>query len=271
MPSNTLRGALLGAAALLVLTSANALAAAGPPRGYTVVSSGQVLAPNGAQTRGFVSCPPNTVPLGGGAFVASSSVAVNLNSSFPTAVGWVADVNNETSVPTAFAVVAVCARKPTGYTVVPQTVANPARTRAVTTLTCPGRTKILGGGAFSSGGLSVNLGTTSLASNGWRVEESNATFGDASLTGFAICGRLKGYRVVIGTTVPNPPGTQTFAFATCPAPTVPIGGGVQNLQALLSVNVNTTFPSGNGWNVDVNNASPAGPNTATVAVICAGT
>jgi hypothetical protein len=211
------------------------------------------------------------VPLGGGAFVASSSTAVNLNSSFPTAVGWVADVNNESPVATSFAVLAVCARRPTGYTVVPLTVPNPARTRATATLSCPGSTRILGGGGFSSGGLSVNLGSTSLASNGWRVEESNATFGDAALTAFAICGKLKGYRVVIGTTVPNPPGTQTFATASCPAPSVPIGGGVQNLQALLSVNVNTTFPVGNGWNVDVNNASPAGPNTATVAVICAGT
>src|SRR4051794_13052552 len=153
MPSNTLCGALLGAAALLALATTTASAAAGPPRGYVVVSSGQVIAPDGAQTRGFVTCPSRTVPLGGGAFVASSSVAVNLNSSFPTAVGWVADVNNESSAATSFAVLAVCARRPTGYVVVPQTVPNGARTRSTTTLSCPGSTRILGGGGFSSGGL----------------------------------------------------------------------------------------------------------------------
>ena len=54
-----------------------------PPPGYTVATSGDITAPAGAQTHGFATCPSGTVPFGGGAFVSSSSLSVNINSSIP--------------------------------------------------------------------------------------------------------------------------------------------------------------------------------------------
>src|SRR5262249_40562087 len=156
------------------------------------------------------TCPPHTVPLGGGAFVASSSTAVNLNSSFPTAVGWVVDLNNGSDQATAFAVLAVCARTPNRYTVVPSTVDNPRGTQSRADAVCPTGTKILGGGGFSNAGLGVNESSNSIGGDGWRIEQNNATGGDAQVTAFAICGKVKGWRVAIGTTIQAVAGIQSF-------------------------------------------------------------
>src|SRR4051812_9192953 len=64
------------------------------PRGYTIVTTAGLSAPNGTQTRGVATCPGAKVPLGGGAFVTSFSTRANINSSFPSGRSWVADINN---------------------------------------------------------------------------------------------------------------------------------------------------------------------------------
>src|SRR4051812_45879960 len=58
-------------------------AAARPPKGYTVVSSGRLPAPAGTQTHGTVSCPAGLVPLGGGVLTNSSSVGVSVGNAAP--------------------------------------------------------------------------------------------------------------------------------------------------------------------------------------------
>src|ERR1700749_349979 len=101
MPHTTLRAALALAGAALLMPAA---ATAAPPRGYAVVTSAQFASAPQTHARGFVTCPPHTVPLGGGAFVGSSSTAVNLNTSFPTAVGWAVDVNNASEQAASYSV-----------------------------------------------------------------------------------------------------------------------------------------------------------------------
>src|SRR4051794_205169 len=88
------------------------------PKGYAVVTTPFQLAPTGAQSTAHVECPTGTVPLGGGVFVQSNSTAANINSSAPTPTGWSGWVNNTSGETTFFQVQAICARTPTGYTVV---------------------------------------------------------------------------------------------------------------------------------------------------------
>jgi hypothetical protein len=269
MFSSASRAALALAAACVPVLFPS-IAAAGPPHGYAVASSAPFASPAGIQTRGFVTCPPHTVPLGGGVSVQSTSTDANINSSFPTATGWVVDVNNAGPA-TSFVVRASCARQPNRYTVIPITLANPAGAHTTGAPQCPAGTKILGGGGISrSSDLRANVGSTSLGGNGWRFEMNNAGPLDSFLTAYAICGKVKGHTIVIGPTFVGGPGTQTRVSATCPAPTVPIGGGVQSLSTSLAVNVNSSFLATGAWFADVNNASALG-NPETVGVICAGT
>ena len=72
---------------------------------------------------------------------------------------------------------------------------------------------------------------------------------------------------VIGPEVSSPDQSQIRVTANCPKGTVPFGGGVFTGISSLLLNVNDSFPSGNGWVGDVNNAS--GQSTeASVAVMC---
>src|SRR5690349_10727631 len=89
-----------------------------PPKGFTVVKSGPVVAVSGQQTRGVVACPAGLVPLGGGVSIVSLSTNANVNSSFPRDNGWVADVNNASGATTTFEVRVVCVQRPTNYSVV---------------------------------------------------------------------------------------------------------------------------------------------------------
>src|ERR1700710_2718545 len=76
--------------------------AAKPPRGYQVVVSPILTSPHFRQVRGFVTCPAGTVPLGGGSFVSSSSTQVAIASTFPSANGWITDIDNESGGDTIF-------------------------------------------------------------------------------------------------------------------------------------------------------------------------
>ena len=61
-------------------------------------------------------------------------------------------------------------------------------------------------------------------------------------------------------------GLQTRGFAVCPASKVVVGGGAVIAGTDLEANINSSFPLGNGWTVDVNNAG--GLTTFTVTAIC---
>jgi hypothetical protein len=64
-----------------------------------------------------------------------------------------------------------------------------------------------------------------------------------------------GYTVVSGVAKVAKPGRAVSAYATCPAGTVPVGGGAGNPSASLSVGMSSTFPSGGKWVTKVANDS----------------
>src|SRR3954467_14117953 len=98
-----MRSILRGLAALALAGAVLApQATAKPPRGYQVVVSPTLTSPHFREVRGFVTCPPGTVPLGGGSFVSSGSTRVAIASTFPTATGWITDVDNESDGDTIF-------------------------------------------------------------------------------------------------------------------------------------------------------------------------
>src|SRR5439155_20172969 len=59
-------------------------------RGYVVVAHTGLSNPNGSQAFGDVACPTGKVAFGGGVFGDSTSLAQNVNSSFPEVSGGVA-------------------------------------------------------------------------------------------------------------------------------------------------------------------------------------
>jgi hypothetical protein len=244
-----------------------------PIPGYVVETSQLLAAPDDTQTRGTVSCPLGKVPLGGGVVVTSGSIFANVNSSFPSATGWIADVNNATGADTTFVVVAVCAKPPRHYSIQQSNVVdNPANTQSVAVALCPAGSLPLGGGALSeSTNLFVNIDTTQPFGNQWKIFENNASTPDidTSVQAIAICGKLPGYNVQQGPAAPNPPVTQVESSASCPAGTIPTGGGMISDFSNVGVNLNSSAPNGSSWIAFENNASAFTPS-AIATVVCAG-
>jgi hypothetical protein len=252
--------------------SAAAPAAATKLQGYVVLSSPELVAPNGQQVRGVVACPAGLVPLGGGAFVASPSTRANLNSSFPRDNGWAADVNNASGADTTFHVTVVCAVAPKSYTVVEGTqVPNPVGQQSSATATCPRGTKPLGGGGLSNLGLLfTNLNSDFPDGRRWRVDENNASATAGGVTAFAVCGHVRGWQLV-GEPFSVAANSQAAGGAACPAPKVPLGGGVLSSSTSVGVNINSTVPQAapfNEWAAWMNNASGVDTAAATF-VVCA--
>ena len=230
------------------------------PGGYQLVFSGQITAPPNAQTHGVVGCPGKKQPSGGGAFNESGGFPSAINSSYPSGQDWVVDINNPTSISGGFIVYAVCLAKSTKYTVVSAPAVANAGTQSTGTVVCPAGTKVTGGGAFSSSGsTAVNFNTSYPVSNGWRVDMNNGTGLNSAFTVYATCNRkMKGYSVQNTAPIANPAGAQTTASTRCPGTgtTVAIGGGAFSSSSSTSVQMNSSFPDGNGgWTVFEQNES----------------
>ncbi len=165
-------------------------ACATAPKKYQVVAAGPFTSPANGQSAGAVSCPAKTVVLGGGSLSASGSVAVNINSTFPTATGWRTDQNTNTSTASTFTVYAICAKAPKGYVLLQGgAVSNPANSQTRAAIGCPVRTVPLSGGAFSSStSAAVDLNTTNPVSGGWQVYENNtALINGVTISALVIC------------------------------------------------------------------------------------
>jgi hypothetical protein len=247
------------------------VAAAGAPRGYTVVSSGPLTAPNGS-SHGEVTCPGTTVPLGGGVFTPSTSTSIAVGSSYPTTTGWAGQLNNVSGAPAVFNVVAVCAKAPKRYQIVaafPFTV--DGNTQASGFAFCPRGTVVLGGGSIANtASVAVNInGTFPSTRTSWQVNLNDNTTAGTTFDVFAICGRKPtGYTAVVGPTVTNRAFEQTEADATCPAGTVPLSGGAFSASGSPAVDLNSTIPTGDGWRVFENNGR-TGDTALTALAICA--
>jgi hypothetical protein len=99
---------------------------------------------------------------------------------------------------------------------------------------------------------------------------NNTTGSDYTDTVFAICGNVKGWKVVQGAPMINPVGVQTQADAACPAGLVDVAGGVYSNSSSTLASINSTFPAtfaGADWRSYENNASAA-DETITPWVVC---
>jgi hypothetical protein len=269
MPTSQSRPLLALAGAAVLLLAAASPADAGPPRGY-VVREATIVARAGDQTRAEVVCPRRKVPLGGGVLIASTDLATNANSSFPTEHGWIADIDNGSRFPVNAGVIVICAVRPRTYTVVESSVPNLVETQSTAMATCPGGMQPLGGGGLStSGDITVNQMNSFpvAAESSWHVTELNLSSRDQTLTAFAVCGKLKGYTIVAGDPFGVRSGTQTHVLAQCPAPTVPIGGG---FGGSFVGTINSLFPADDTWEAFVNNSSGVNGTVGFAVAVCAG-
>ena len=100
----------------------------------------------------------------------------------------------------------------------------------------------------------------------WVVRQNNAGTTDATIGAFAVCGKVHGYRVVKGKPFAVTHGLEVGGFAACPAPTVPISGGVFSGSKSVFVNFRGSFKSGHEWDAFVNNSTEGDITSAAVAV-----
>src|SRR4051812_25524306 len=178
-------GTLAFAGAGVASTTAPSVPAAQPaavgtasiPPGYTRVSTGNLSAPAGTQARGSIGCPAGTVVFGGSVFTLSTSLRVNVNSTFPQRNGWTAFVNNGSDAAVLYEITAICGTKPAHYKVVrAASVASRSGTQTAAHATCPTGAKPLSGGVLSSSSSPfVDVSSTYPQGQTWRVVETNAS------------------------------------------------------------------------------------------------
>jgi hypothetical protein len=250
------------------------------PAGYKLVTSGFISIANNSQASGQVTCPRTSSgairrPQSGGVFVSSSSLFANVNSSIPDSngVSWDGWVNNYSGGTTSFEVWAVCARPRTGYSRVETTgLINPNGSQNSFTQVCPTGKKILGGGGYLSSGGYANINSSYPSGNGWHIDANNASGSDETFDVFAICSSYPvsttRYGVHAGSSVDNPPNTETPVTLNCPAGQSSLGGGVFSNSTSTSVNINGTQPVTGGWVSWMNNAT-SNDQAIVPWVICA--
>lgn len=253
------------------------------PAGYSIVTS-ESVAQGGVTTFGSVACPKvsgvQTKPQSGGVLIDSSSLAVNIADSYPSAgSSWVGAVNNAGGTAADFTVYAVCAAPKPGYAVVSHTVANPAGAQTEATVFCPTGDKVLGGGAFAgSTPLDVNLNESEpfarSSAYGWAVFQNNPSATGEVVRVYAVCSKYTtadGYAIVEGPFSTAAGGAQSSSTVNCPVvagiQTSVLGGGEGNFSRSRLVNIGSTWPVNKAqWRSLLNNGSANSTSVASFAV-----
>lgn len=271
------------AAALLALSCVVAPAAlatplstasASAPAAYTRVFSPVITAHSGAfDTGGQVSCPAGTVPWGGGIGFSGgiADIGDNINTSAPSGDGWRGRYNNSTGRDATFAVEAICAAQPPGYTVAFKTIDNTHFAQSTGTAVCPTGTVVLSGGALST---SDQVGASLLSAwpsstTRFKAIMFNGTSNDERLTIFAVCAQRPAGYAIISAKGHDTGGPDTvIGGSQCPAGVV-IGGGVKFKAPQPAVTLGALFGEPDTqYFAEVENSSPA-PVQETLYAICA--
>ena len=222
--------------------------------------------------------PTATVPLDGGASISSSSLQVNLGSSYPGATSWNVVVNNGSRFSATFQVWVVCSTPPSGY-VQASYAASLSPTSSVFFLSnCPGGTITGGGAMVTSADVGVAIYTDTPVpggSNAWETGVRNAGSSNVSLQTYAVCGDYpasSGWVEEQGASQTSSSGSQTPVDESCPPGLVVLGGGVWGVRGsdAQTTGVNSTYPSSDSeWSAVENNGSSSDQSLMPVAV-CAG-
>ena len=229
-----------------------------PPAGYALVNGPVVRRRRVCRRTARVTCPTGTKPVGGGVATDSADLAVNVNSSYPTAKGWAGNLNNGSADATNLIVWAVCVKRPTSqFTVTSTTFSSTPHSQEVGEVACPAGVVVGGGVSSTSKSLLVNITSTDAPSttawDGWINNVSKKT---SSFTTYAICRNKKpaGYSIQSSAFVDNPSGADTYSSVTCPGASLPLSGGVYSTGTGLGENLNTYTPFNNTWYSYFNNA-----------------
>jgi hypothetical protein len=262
------------AAVLLALGGIAAPAAHAAPPAYTRVFTPVITAPSGPfDTSGDAACPAGTVAWGGGIGFSGgfADIGDSINTSEPSPDGWSGRYNNTTGRVQTFAVEAICAARPPGYTVAFRTIDNSHFAQSTGTAVCPTGTVVLSGGGLST---SDEAGATLLAA--WPSSQTrfkaimyNGTPTDQRFTIFAICAQRPAGYTIVSSQGHDTGGPDTIVGGEqCPVGVV-IGGGVKFKAPQPAVTLGTMFGAPDmQFEAEVENDTPA-PVQQTLYAICA--
>jgi hypothetical protein len=267
----------IGAApAAVALPASAATTAAKAPPGYVRVFTDPIpIPPSQGDFGGQVLCPTGTVPWGGGTTFTGgiASEGENINSSNPLTTGWEGRFNNSgTRTDDHFAVEAICAQQPPGYTMTFATVDNLAGSQSAAVAVCPAGTRLLSGGTLSTGD-TVDLELLSawpLSVHKFKSVMWNGSGRDEKVTSFAICAQRPPRYTITNSTFTDTGGPVTdVGGAQCPANTTIIGGGIHVTAARSTVTLGSSVGEPDmQWLAEVLNIDPD-PATVTIYAICA--
>lgn len=280
---HTLRSAVavvvfaLSAVPAALVMPASATTEANAPRGYVRVFSDPVpIPPSQFDFGAQVFCPEGLVPLGGGVTFSGgfANDGERIESSIPLPNGWEGHYDNSGTRPDDhFAVEAICAQQPPGYTVAFNTVANPGQTKNVATAHCPSGTKLLSGGSQTTGDTVdlVLLSASPLDNHRYRAVMWNGSDRDEQLTAFAVCSqRPPRYTIETASFTDDTAGPVTdIGGAQCAARTKIIGGGIRIAAPRPTVTLGGSVGEPDmQWLAEVVH-DDADPVTVTITAICA--
>jgi hypothetical protein len=272
------KAARVGPAASKQAPAVRLVAPQGAPPRYAVVVSDSIANPALTDSSGTVQCPAGSVVYGGGVYSDSASTLTNVGGSYPFAEDtWFVDVNNGSPTDTSFQVYAICGKRMATWSLADGGTGVVLPGRQVTfSAFCPREIKVLGNGGI--GGRDVDLassypvksGIVTRRNFGWAATFNyGGTEEAAAVTPEVVCGKVRGYTIVKGDRVHLAPGTQGDAGVSCPAGKVPLSGSVAINSTDITTNINTSFPTADGWDTFVNNFSGP-PTTITPYVVCGG-
>jgi hypothetical protein len=170
---------------------------------------------------------------------------------------------------------ATATTKPAGYTLVTSGFISVANfSQASGQVTCPRTSsgairRPQSGGVFvSSSSLYANVNSSYPDSDGvsWDGYVNNYGGGTTSFEVWAVCAKPhSGYVRAESSGLNNAAGTQSGFTEVCPTGTHILGGG-GFLSSPGFANINSSYPSGNGWHVDANNGTTASEGFAVFAI-----
>lgn len=182
-------------------------------------------------TRLDVSCPEGTQLVGGGAEALGGNSI--LNGGFPSSATTWSAVGHQPGVGNlGLSSYGICA-KVSDLKIVSKVNQN---TKDFTrlTVTCPGGTQVLGGGAEALGNNSILNGSFPVGQDTWAAVGHQPGVGNLGLSVYAICGKVAGYQQVSQVNV----NTKDFTRLTvaCPGGKKLIGGGAEALGGASILN-----------------------------------
>lgn len=136
------------------------------------------------------------------------------------------------------------------------------------TVTCPGGSVLVSGGYATT--VDVRVWHQTKDGNGWRIYATNTSGSSKTLNIYAHCMHNSGGTTdVVYTQVHVNPNDKTNLTATCPAGSV-VTGGAWVIGTDTNITLYNSSPSGNGWQIWVDNAGGDSPLVNVYAICLSG-